>query len=305
MKFNTATNPFAAPGVWLKGGVHIHTTRSDGKLEPDAVVEVYRQHGYDFLVFGDHWKITVPQAPEGMTIIPGAEFDARLDDDPAEFHFIAVAPQTVQVKAKDPYEMAGELLPRCAYLVAAHPYWSSMSTEQVLRLARLGVPAMEVYNHGCQVDNGLGYSMYAWDQVLSRGLRMNALAVDDAHFRSNDYCGGWVMLKAADRRPESIIAALQAGAFYSTTGAILLDVQFPQPDALQVRCSAAAEIMFRCNAYFGNVCCASDGQLLTDATWKLPDQSKRQDRHRTRLVRIEVTDPAGKKAWSNPFYLAE
>ena len=33
----------------LKGGLHCHTTRSDGRGTPEEVIRMHAEHGYDFL----------------------------------------------------------------------------------------------------------------------------------------------------------------------------------------------------------------------------------------------------------------
>ena len=38
----------------LRGDLHVHTSRSDGKEAPTTVVSNYRGHGYDFCVISDH-----------------------------------------------------------------------------------------------------------------------------------------------------------------------------------------------------------------------------------------------------------
>jgi hypothetical protein len=47
--------PFSKPGRFWKGNLHTHSTRSDGKLHPDRVCQVYREMGYDFLAITDHF----------------------------------------------------------------------------------------------------------------------------------------------------------------------------------------------------------------------------------------------------------
>ena len=34
---------------YLKGGLHCHTTRSDGQLSPEETIRLHAQNGYDFL----------------------------------------------------------------------------------------------------------------------------------------------------------------------------------------------------------------------------------------------------------------
>ena len=38
----------------LKGGLHCHTTRSDGRGTPEEVIRLHAAKGYDFLALTDH-----------------------------------------------------------------------------------------------------------------------------------------------------------------------------------------------------------------------------------------------------------
>jgi alpha-tubulin suppressor-like RCC1 family protein len=51
-------NPYETTGSWYKAQFHCHTTRSDGKLTPEAVVQKYSDLGYDILAVTDHNRIT-------------------------------------------------------------------------------------------------------------------------------------------------------------------------------------------------------------------------------------------------------
>ncbi len=68
-------------GRMLKGGLHCHTTRSDGKGDPADVIRLHRAHGYDFLAITDHRVYNRTNfAPEtGVTILPAMEFDNDLE----------------------------------------------------------------------------------------------------------------------------------------------------------------------------------------------------------------------------------
>jgi len=64
----------------LKGALHCHSTKSDGKLKPDEVLRVYRDLGFDFMAFTDHDFLMmpgayrdVPDAYEGMLVFKGVE----------------------------------------------------------------------------------------------------------------------------------------------------------------------------------------------------------------------------------------
>ena len=45
---------FKNNGNWYKGNLHSHTTVSDGKMTPEQSVEVYKEHGYNFLALSEH-----------------------------------------------------------------------------------------------------------------------------------------------------------------------------------------------------------------------------------------------------------
>lgn len=92
-----------------------------------------------------------------------------------------------------------------------------------------------VFNDGDEVHVDLGRM---WDIILTLRLTqldldlMYGLAVDDAHeygvegMRHAAPGRGWVMVRSVDLSPESIVGALEAGDFYSSTGVSLNDVSF-------------------------------------------------------------------------------
>ncbi len=54
---------FEDRGNWYKGNLHMHTTRSDGHLDPKDAVEIYRKNGYDFIALTDHRRPSVTMEP--------------------------------------------------------------------------------------------------------------------------------------------------------------------------------------------------------------------------------------------------
>ena len=292
-------NPFAGEGDWLKTAVHVHTTHSDGAVSPGDALAAYAAAGYDAIAFGDHRRVTCP--PSGrMIVIPGAEFDARPPDSPAGFHFMAVGlpagfDDPMDRHNEDPAALAKTLAGLCRYLVIAHPYWSALTTELIAPLAGLA-HGLEVYNHGCHVEDELGLSMYVWDQLLARAARLHGLAVDDAHWRrDDDRFGGWLMVRSPERSVEAVLSAMKAGRFYATMGPEIRRIEQVGPRRFRVETSPAEAILFRCNGSLGDGRQTGRGGPITAAEHDLPD--------RARFLRVEVTDAAGRKAWSNPFYL--
>jgi predicted metal-dependent phosphoesterase TrpH len=121
-----------------------------------------------------------------------------------------------------------------------HPNFGWAITAEDLMRVR-GDRFFEVYNGHPDVRNqGDAYhasTERVWDILLAFRLAelklepMFALAVDDSHQyhtvnRTNSNPGrGWVMVRAARLTPEALMAALEAGDFYATSGVRLKDVR--------------------------------------------------------------------------------
>lgn len=48
----------------LKGGLHVHTTCSDGKMTPQEAADAYQERGFDFIAFTDHDYLVRPDHRE-------------------------------------------------------------------------------------------------------------------------------------------------------------------------------------------------------------------------------------------------
>ena len=101
------------------------------------------------------------------------------------------------------------------------------------------------------------------------------------------------MVKARELTIESIMEALRTGAFYSTMGPEITDLTL-EDKALTAKCSPAQSIVFKAQCSHGQRILPPKGELLTEATYNIPESVK--------YVRVEITDETGKKAWSNPFF---
>jgi hypothetical protein len=134
--------------------------------------------------------------------------------------------------------------------------------------------------------------LHTLDLLLSEGHRLNLCATDDAHFSEPDHFGGWVMVKAQENTPEALLAALKAGAFYSSQGPELRDV-YLNGDHVVIESSAVVSAVAMgkgtgAKAVHGHSMTRSEVPLarLNDSPW----------------VRVAVIDAAGRRAWSNPIW---
>ena len=303
------TSFFSAAGKFHRGNLHTHSTGSDGVLSPQEVCRRYQAEGYDFIALTDHfvglfdYPITDTAAfrNDHFTTIHGAELHTGTMENGHLWHIVAAglphdftppnAPHFRPVKGS---ESAASIAQRArdagAFVAIAHPHWSGMSEADALTIT--AAHAVEIYNHGCIVDNDRGEGFMTLEHLLNRGRKLNMIATDDAHFNTPDFFGGWVMVKATQNSPEALLAALKAGEYYSSTGPQINDIRISD-EGVEVDCSSAATIIVQGQ---GTSMATLHGQSmttgrlsferLTDSPW----------------MRVTVIDRAGKRAWSNPIW---
>lgn len=292
---------------WFKGNIHAHTDRSDGRLPPGALADLYAARAYDFLAITDHGRVTrLGPRSNGMLLLPGAEVTAWDEKAQAFHHLLALLNpdelDTVSaLKMGPPQQIIDQLVAGGAIVFSAHPYWLGISSAETGALR--GTSGIEIYNHLCQLERSRGYSEQQWDELLLAGKRMWGLAVDDCHSREPDVGGGWLMVRARELTSAALLAAIRGGDFYSTQGPeiarfeVVGDRSLPPgiPGAAEavVECSPCRKIVFYADRWLGSVVVGA-GPLVTG-------------RHRLTgketYVRAMCTDDEGRKAWTNPIFL--
>jgi hypothetical protein len=292
--------PFAVPGTFFKGCLHVHSTNSDGRLTPHEVIDWYHHRGYHFLAVTDHRASSdARRLGQDLITLAGIELDG-VDPATGLYHLVglgATAFRYPQPAPMMPLQSALRLLREQGALVAlAHPYWSGQRSADLIEIE--GAFALEVYNGGCQVDDAKGFSTVHWDDVLAAGRRLWGIAVDDAHWRngSKDAGLGWVWVKARELTQVAILQALEAGLFYASSGPQIHDLVVER-DEVWTRCSPAKCIDFVGNGFCSRRVSAEIGQTITEATVRLRSQQT--------YVRVACQDLDGCWAWSNPVFLSK
>ena len=304
--------PFSAPGRFWRGNLHTHSTLSDGALQPEQVVEAYKGAGYDFIQLSEHfmerfgWPIadTRRWRSNNFTTLIGAELHAPATKVGELWHILA-AGLPLDFAAPAPAETGPELAARAraqgAFVAIAHPAWSQLTIEDGRALA--SAHAVEIYNHGCAVENDRGDGFYLMEQLLNEGHRLTAIATDDAHFRHGEYdaFGGFVAVKAESLEPDALLEALKSGNFYSSQGPRLYDVSFSATEA-SVDCSPAQAITLVTGT---SRALAKVGRQITQATFDLTKvgQNNRAKGAPATWVRVTIIDAAGRRAWTNPIWV--
>jgi hypothetical protein len=296
--------PFDKPGRFYRGNIHTHSTRSDGRLEPEAVCRFYRECGYDFIALTDHFMEqfrypitdTAPYRTDEFTTILGAELHAPETSTGELWHILAVglppdfAPN---LPGETGTTLAARAMEAGAFVAAAHPAWYNLTEADVISLGQ--VDAIETINGISADHNDRIDSWYMLDVMLARGYKYNACATDDAHFqeRHNDRLRGWVMVRSETRTPEALLAALKRGEFYSSTGPQIHDVQIKRGESIKIRCSSVDSI-FVTGKGARSVFKHGKGMIEADLDIRRLDSA---------YCRITVRDRDGNRAWTNPIWL--
>lgn len=301
---------FAAPGKFWRGNLHTHSDQSDGVIPPAEVCRRYRAEGYDFISLTDHFvglynypiTDTSPYRTDDFTTILGAELHTGAMENGEIWHVLAVglppdfaptnAPHFGVVEGQETGpEVAQRARDAGAFVTIAHPEWSGMTEADAASIT--AAHAVEVYNHSCAVDADRPHGFATLDLLLSKGVRLNAIATDDAHFASPDHFGGWVMVKAEENTPEALLAALKAGAFYASEGPEIRDIEIKGRE-ITIESSAATTVVVMGH---GSTAKAVHGTSMTRTTLKL---AAFRD---SGWIRVSIRDAGGKRAWSNPIWL--
>lgn len=306
---------FVNSGKMLKGGLHCHTTRSDGRGTPEEVIRMHVEHGYDFLALTDHRFYNYKNFTDlPITIIPGMEMDVRFKGEEKWatshcFHSVCIGPAREDGNgyAQDERISSGFVSGQeeyQAYLDAAHargnmttichPQWSATPPRQFEKLQ--GCFAMELWNSGCVIETDCDYDNgFYWDELLIGGKKIFGVATDDGH-AMYQHCLGWVCVNS-ENNISAILKALEKGAFYSSCGPEIRDFRIDDDGTAHVECSEAKYVVF----YTGNCTPRKfwnhDDKPVTEAKFNVPDYAA--------YVRAMVMDEQGRRAWTNPIFIKE
>ena len=303
--------PFAAPGRFWRGNLHTHSNLSDGALEPGQVVDAYKNAGYDFMQLSEHFidHFGYPIADtrnfrsNNFTTLIGAELHAPETAVGELWHIVAAGlpldfPRNLE--GETGAKVAARAREAGAFIGIAHPAWSQLTMEDGRAIA--SAHAVEIYNHGCAVENDRGDGWYLLDQMLTEGSRLSAFATDDAHFKTPDHFGGWVHVKTESLDPDALLQSLKAGLYYSSMGPQIHGVEIEGKE-IAIATSPVDTITVICGNSRSAV---RSGKAITDASFDL----KRLEqgwlmRRKSPWFRVVAIDHAGKRAWSNPIWWDE
>ena len=296
----------------FKGNTHTHTTMSDGDSPPDVVARWYKSHGYRFLVLSDHNVYTDPKTLAGLVdssflLIPGEELTSSFQKKPVHVNGLNIPGE---VKPQKDSTLLGTIQKNVDAVRSVkgvphinHPNFGWAIDQSTLLQVR-NDKLLEIYNGHPQVHNygGSGHPgmEQVWDFVLTSGMRMYGIAVDDAHNFKEEFGPnrsnpgkGWIVVWAAKLDAEEILRNLESGHFYASTGVELEGVRV-DPKRMEIRIRQKSNFGYR-TEFFGR-----EGKVLhrtedNPAVFELKGDE--------RYVRARVTDSGGFVAWVQPVFV--
>lgn len=304
-------------GIWLRAAFHVHTTESDGWLQPHIQRRYHAWAGYDVLAITDHDRYTPePDGDDALLVIGGTELSLTAPKSGGPLHLLGIGITEQPRVGRDATlrEAANAVRAAGGLPFLAHPVWSGLRTDEVDGLEDCA--GVEIYNASCEVEQDRAHADAHADVWLTMGHRLGLIATDDTHYPGWDSFRGWTMVHAREKTREAFMEALAAGRYYGSMGPRIESITM-EGDVLTVRTSAVRAIAALANpphgaqvraghhelAYRGNRLRTLDGQmlegqiagdLLTGAQFRLAPGAT--------FVRLMITDDQGRRAWSNPIW---
>jgi len=301
---------------WYKGNTHTHTVNSDGDSTPDEVVRWYREHGYNFLVLSDHNYLTevdglnaVFGAANKFILIKGEEVSDKFQEKPIHINGLNIK-QVVEPQRGDSVASVIQNNVNAIRRVEGVPHVNHPNFHWAIGANDLksvkNLRLFEIYNGHPHVNNLGGGGMPGleamWDDILSAGMVLYGIAVDDAHNfktpgdKTKSTPGhGWVMARAANLGATEILQALERGDFYASTGVTLRDYSVSKTE-IKIDIDEETRVGSKYTVRF----IGRWGKILKEVTTNPAVYTFNGDEF---YVRAKVIESNGKAAWTQPVFL--
>ena len=296
---------------WYRGNLHTHTINSDGDSSPYDVMAWYKRNGYQFLAITDHNTFTDPALfdtnPSDNFLLIGAEevTNAKTVHLNAIGINKVVPPQAGSTVTEILQAAIDAIRAQGGIPLINHPNFRWAFTAREM-LPLKGAVLVEIAS-GHPTVNHAGDGLVPateqmWDELLSAGMRVFAVSVDDAHNFRQEFAidrsnpgRGWVVARAAALTRDNILAALSAGEFYASTGVSLRDVR-STPASLTVDIQTSKDDPKRYQVVF----IGKEGRTLAvsrenPASYRFMGSEG--------YVRARIEDSGGLRAWTQPVFL--
>lgn len=324
---------------WYRGNTHTHTINSDGNASPDAVVQWYRENGYQFLVITDHEFLTnvgplnaLLGADGKFLVMPGQEITQYItgpDKARTGCHVNAINTSKVVMpigatgvgviggRAPAGVSMSDTFTRNIAEVKAAgglaqinHPNWQwSVHANDLVNVPDYtlyevfnGLP--DINNFGGTDENGdvMPSTEALWDVLLTRGQKIWAVATDDSH----DYSHGDNPKYEGPGHGWIVVRADKLTPEALTASMQHGDFYASNGPALtdysvkDKTISIAIKREAGTNTRFVTRFIGKGGKVLSEAPGYAPKYQIKGDEG---YVRARITDSNGKMAWTQPVFV--
>jgi hypothetical protein len=299
---------------WYKGNTHTHTLNSDGDSTSEAVVKWYKDNRYNFLFITDHEFITPVESlnrefgtPGEFAVFAGQEVTDSLNKKPLHINGLGLTSVCMPQKGTAVVENLQKNIDcvRAAGGVPQinHPNFGwALTADDIRKLARVAL--LEIYNGHPLVNNlGGGDSPGAeaiWDTLLSLDMKIYGIADDDSHYfkrlgdRSAPTPGqAWIVVRAEELTVAAILAAIERGDFYASTGVELADIN---ATSKKIAVNVKEEKWSKYTIHF----IGRNGRVLKTVT---SNPAVYTIRGNEGYVRAKVIESNGKMAWTQPVFV--
>ena len=219
---------------WYKGNTHTHSEFSNDSLSPiEDLMAWYKENQYSFVVVTDHNYFTelyslnsliedgTNLVDDSFILVPGEELTAQTN------HVNGLNISHLLSPSEDIAENFHAIIGANGLAQLNHPYATQIRVPEIVDSVQ-GIQAplfIEIFNS--KTDTIFLPALPSedlWDAVLSTGTKMWGVAVDDSHTSIDGRYppgGGFIYVDADSLDITSIMAAMNEGRFYASSGATI------------------------------------------------------------------------------------
>ena len=292
---------------YLKGNLHTHTTKSDGKNTLKEVVDIYNKKDYNFLAITDHDVFCNDNINDDFVLLHGIEvsciYKGNNELKGKYTHFNCFMPyknnsnkiyyyNNITELQKD----LNELNQNYKLIQFNHPLFSRFLDNEFINIENYNL--IEIYNHKDFLEEtGMQNAEQIVRTLLNNHKRVFVTAGDDFHGsyeKKNNKCfGGYIMVEAKNNEID-ILNAIKSGKFYASTGPKILDYRI-EGRVLKIKTVPVSNIIFYSNMRKCKNIFSKDNAKITQGEYILQGEEY--------YIWTKVIDENGKMAWTQPIFI--
>ena len=297
---------------FYKANLHARSTRSDGRLSPEELKEIYKKNGYSVLALTDNEpKSEKALCDEDFLVLSGFCFEAKSENTvpikTAHFSAISLFEEPNKASKFDAEYGSDKIASYISeskelgyFVTYSHPAKSCQVMPEQLEFSN--ADALEIMNYSSLMEGYDEYNGVCYDNFLRRNHRLfcaandgnkNLLPLDS---KRSDSFGAFTYINSDSLDYESVANSLKTGCFYASEGPEIKAI-WVKGDTLNIRTSPADKIVLSagqrsCRSFYSN-----GGVPLTAASFKINPKDI--------YVRFIVLDENGNRAYTRAYYLDE